>query len=291
MENNITIKRFGIIVDENLFDNNDGNNINGPSLIKVPEFIKKPLGKYYLYFAHHSGKYIRMAYSNNIIGPYHLYRKGVLHLNQVPGYGHLASPDVHINKEKEEIFMYYHCSYENNKTNQSTFCAKSCDGINFVSDNNIIIYPYFRYFKYKNNEYGIAMGGLKPSGGVIYKKINNDFEIIGHVLPGVRHMSILVSSDKIYLFYTIVGDTPEHIYMSNLDIEIPEVTDCKSLIKPEIEYEGSNSPLEPSVYGKAMESVNQLRDPFIYKENNRFFLFYTICGEKGIALCEIDGLY
>ena len=44
---------------------NDGNNINGPSLIKVPDWVENPLGEYYLYFAHHSGKYIRMAYSMN----------------------------------------------------------------------------------------------------------------------------------------------------------------------------------------------------------------------------------
>ena len=30
-------------------------NINGPSLIKVPHWMENPLGKYYLYFAHHKG--------------------------------------------------------------------------------------------------------------------------------------------------------------------------------------------------------------------------------------------
>ena len=41
----------------------DGANINGPSLIRVPAWADKPLGKYYLYFAHHGGKYIRLAYA------------------------------------------------------------------------------------------------------------------------------------------------------------------------------------------------------------------------------------
>src|SRR6185503_14642331 len=35
-----------------------GANINGPSLIRVPSWIPNPLGKYYLYFAHHKGRYI-----------------------------------------------------------------------------------------------------------------------------------------------------------------------------------------------------------------------------------------
>jgi len=30
-----------------------GANINGPSLIRVPDWVERPLGKYYLYFAHH----------------------------------------------------------------------------------------------------------------------------------------------------------------------------------------------------------------------------------------------
>jgi hypothetical protein len=38
-----------------------GANINGPSLIRVPSWLHKPLGKYYLYFAHHQGKFIRLA--------------------------------------------------------------------------------------------------------------------------------------------------------------------------------------------------------------------------------------
>jgi hypothetical protein len=32
-----------------------GDNIQGPSLIKVPSWVKDPLGKYYLYFADHKG--------------------------------------------------------------------------------------------------------------------------------------------------------------------------------------------------------------------------------------------
>ena len=36
-----------------------GNNINGPSLIRVPDWVDHPLGRYYLYFAHHGGKFRR----------------------------------------------------------------------------------------------------------------------------------------------------------------------------------------------------------------------------------------
>ncbi|HCO10561.1 MAG TPA: hypothetical protein DIT42_05365, partial [Gammaproteobacteria bacterium] len=36
-----------------------GNNIQGPSMIRVPDWVENPLGKYYLYFADHKGQYIR----------------------------------------------------------------------------------------------------------------------------------------------------------------------------------------------------------------------------------------
>lgn len=32
-----------------------GDNVNGPSIIRIPPWIKKPLGRYYMYFAHHKG--------------------------------------------------------------------------------------------------------------------------------------------------------------------------------------------------------------------------------------------
>ena len=41
-------------------------NINGPSLIKVPDWVENKLGNYYCYFAHHKGAYIRMAYADTL---------------------------------------------------------------------------------------------------------------------------------------------------------------------------------------------------------------------------------
>ena len=37
--------------------NSSYTNINGPSLIQVPDWLPNPLGKYYLYFAHHKGEH------------------------------------------------------------------------------------------------------------------------------------------------------------------------------------------------------------------------------------------
>jgi len=57
-------------------------NINGPSLIRVPDWVENPLGNYYLYFSHHKGDFIRLAYADKVEGPWSIYEPGALGLNQ-----------------------------------------------------------------------------------------------------------------------------------------------------------------------------------------------------------------
>ena len=57
-----------------------GVNIQGPSLIRVPDWIENPHGTYYLYFADHKGSYIRLAYADGLTGPWRVHPPGSLHL-------------------------------------------------------------------------------------------------------------------------------------------------------------------------------------------------------------------
>jgi hypothetical protein len=59
-----------------------GPNIQGPSIIKAPEWIEGRLGDYYLYFADHKGRYIRLAYADNLQGPWRIYPPGSLQLEE-----------------------------------------------------------------------------------------------------------------------------------------------------------------------------------------------------------------
>ena len=89
-------------------DDSMGRNVNGPSLIRVPTWVERPLGNYYLYFAHHQGSYIRMAYADAIDGPWSVFPPGVLHCSDTVFEEHIASPDVHLVSELKEIRMYFH---------------------------------------------------------------------------------------------------------------------------------------------------------------------------------------
>src|ERR1051325_7169415 len=85
-----------------------GTNINGPSLIRVPAWIERPLGRYYLYFADHRGKYIRLAYADRLKGPWKVHVPGTLKLGESFFTDHIASPEAIVDNEHKQIRLYYH---------------------------------------------------------------------------------------------------------------------------------------------------------------------------------------
>jgi len=254
------------------------NNINGPSLIKVPDSIPNKLGDYYLYFANHDGKHIKLAYSNNPKGPWTLYKPGTLQLTDTTCKTHIASPDIHI--KNGQIIMYYHGDIENG---QYSFKATSPDGINFSVDNKILGSFYFRVFNYLGETYAIAKN--KNIDGVIYKKINNKFEPQFHLINNIRHTAVYVDKNILYIFYSLVGEAPESLYICK--IKDWEVIDNYKFKTPKYDWEGANQPLVNSKFGMAFGFVNELRDPCIFEDNNKLYLLYSFGGEQGIALTEL----
>jgi len=168
-----------------------GPNIQGPSLIRVPDWVTGRLGRYYLYFADHKGRYIRLAYANELLGPWHIYVPGTLQLAEsyllteppkgpedelaklrnapkLTNYSHdpfteattphIASPDVHVDEINHRIVMYYHGL--NGLAQQVTRVATSSDGIHFVArPPQILGLTYLRTFVYGEYTYGMAMPG------------------------------------------------------------------------------------------------------------------------------------
>ena len=56
---------------------------------------------------------------------------------------------------------------------------------------------------------------------------------------------------------------------------------------PEFHWEGVHLPQYTSTPGTEFNYVNQLRDPYFYKDNNKQYLLYSISGEKGIGILKI----
>ena len=84
---------------------------------------------------------------------------------------------------------------------------------------------------------------------------------------------------------------PERIVATMVALEADWTTwnasEPVDVLRPEAAYEGIEFPLTPSAYGAATH-VRQLRDPGIFEEHGRTYLFYSIAGEMGIALAELN---
>jgi len=264
-----------------------GRNVNGASLIRAPDWLEDPLGTYYLYFAHHQGSYLRLAYADDLTGPWQLYEPGVLDLVDSHFQRHIASPDVHVDEGERRIRMYYHGVLEHG---QMSRLALSTDGLRFTARPEILGPSYFRVFSWDGWHYALAMPG------VLYRSRDGlgGFEARGSTLfsQNIRHSALRLVEDVLYVYYSNAFDCPERILLSKIELT-EEWEDWKDsepelVLQPELEYEGANLDLVPSSRGSVKTRVRQLRDPCIYEEGGRTYLFYSVAGESGIAGAVAD---
>ena len=166
----------------------EGKNMNGMSAIRIPDWIPPadradPGAVYYLYFAHHQGKYIRMAWAAKIDGPWTLYDvgagvepgdRGVVDLGGKPmpiGNGivladnHIASPNAHVDDANQRIILYFHSGSRTSVDGevidgQRSFVATSDNGLEFAGDVEPVILgnSYFNIFHYNGNTYALDNG-------------------------------------------------------------------------------------------------------------------------------------
>lgn len=296
------------IIKPDMLKGDDGKNINGPSLIKVPDWVKAPLGKYYLYFAHHEGKYIRLAYSDNINGPWKIYEKGTLRIEDCicnfksesfSPVKHIASPDIIIDSIKKEFVMYFHCPVYSGGSDslesypQVTLRATSRNGIDFKPEKEMLGDYYFRVFKWNTQFYAIARLGVfyRSKDGISnFEKGPNPFLKIQN--PSMlRHSAVIVRKNVLYVFYSRIGDMPERILLSKIQLKDDWNTwtpsEPQTILEPMFNYEGINEPLKKSLVGISTEPVRELRDPAIFEEKGKTYLLYSVSGELGIAIAEI----
>ena len=300
-----------------------GENIQGPSVIKVPEWVDDPLGDYYLYFADHKGLYIRLAYADDLLGPWTIHPPGSLQIQdshflaEPPAVSsdvaerlrasqerrgvpmshdglfeattpHIASPDVQVDHQNQRIVMYFHGL--DDVSTQLSRVATSSDGIHFDARPEQLGRSYMRIFHHDGYTYSMAMPGQ------FYRSRDplGNFEEGPRLFnANMRHSALLVRENTLFVFWTQVGDVPEHIMLSTVDIAGDwnswQNTPGVEVLRPEYPWEGSSAPLEPSVRSTAYGVVNQLRDPALYEDvaSGRTYLFYAVGGEAGIAIAEV----
>jgi hypothetical protein len=277
------------------------------------------LGKYYLYFADHKGRYIRLAYADSVVGPWKVHVPGSLQLEgsfllTEPPTGppealeklratprpsflphdliieattpHIASPDVHVDDTNRRIVMYYHGL--DGLQRQVTRAATSTDGIRFLARPEVLGRTYFRTFTHDGYTYAMAMPGQ------FYRSRTalGGFEP-GPLLfnPEMRHSALLKRGNTLFVFWTQVGQAPESILLSTIDLT-PDwmrwsATPGAVVLRPERPWEGADVPAVASLRSTAYGHVNQLRDPAVFEDDGRIYLLYATAGESGIAVAEV----
>ena len=155
-------------------------NINGPSVLRMPDWAAGKQAALHMYFGHHKGKSLRLAYADRLEGPWAMYPDPIIPLadslfepedpppdpalpepdwvGALGGdylYAHVASPDAHIDAPNRRIVMYYHGLLRNG--DQQTRLATSADGLHFTPQAPLLGPPYFR---------ATRLDG--PDGGMIY---------------------------------------------------------------------------------------------------------------------------
>ena len=301
-----------------------GDNINGPAIIRVPAWVEKPLGRYYMYFAHHMGAFVRLAYADSIAGPWKVYEPGVLPVRETAFfrpqpdppenlenyYTHVASPEIYIDEAERRLVLWFHGWWTKGEMwpigesaarawarehgyGQFTQSAESGDGMHFTVRPAISKTSYLRVFPDEGSFYGMSRLGLLLRS----KDPFGSFDVGANPFRGgpyanrVRHVAVLRRDRTLYVFFTGIGDAPERVMMSTIDLTV-EWNDWKAsppieLLRPEAPYECPTLPNAPSAAGDVKGPVRQLRDPGIFEENGRTYLFYSICGEQGLAAATL----
>ncbi len=269
-----------------------GTNINGPTLIRVPAWVKQPLGAYYLYFADHRGKYIRIAYADKLTGPWHVYVPGTLQIAESYFTDHIASPEAIVDNDRKEIRLYYH-GLTPGESGQHTRVAISSDGLRFTASREPVgrNSAYWRLFRYDGWWYALAMPGK------LYRSKDGltPFEAGPQLFPPQRtqvHSAVVRRGNTLTVFYTRAGDTPERIMVSQVklgaDWNLWKPSPAQECLRPELPWEGANLPLTAGHIGALDRQENALRDPAVFEEGDKTYLLYTIAGESGLAIAELQ---
>lgn len=305
-----------------------GDNVNGPSVIRVPTWIQHPLGRYYMYFAHHKGAYIRLAYANSLAGHWKIYEPGVLNVHDTifyrlqpdppdsPAslYTHVASPDLFIDEANQQLVMYIHGMWTDGKRwpvepvsaakwmlengyAQYTQTTVSRDGIHFQTRPGIALRTsYLRTFRWNGEYYGMArLGVLSKSEDPLadFEPGPNPFDH-GPYARRVRHVAVLVRRNKLYVFFSAIGDAPEKILLSTIVLDRDwlnwKASAAVEVLAPREPYECVELPVTPSKAGESEGKEHALRDPAVLEENGKVFLLYSVCGEQGIGAADVTGL-
>jgi len=187
--------------------------------------------------------------------------------------------------------MYFHGRRGDGERGQHTGVATSADGINFKVEGSYLGMPYFRVFDWNGSFLAVAKRGNESGAIYLSAEATKGFTEGRDMIPLMRHAAILPREDDFLVFFSRIGDAPERILVSRMSVgddwRDPSLSEPVDVLLPEKTYEGVDVPITPSKAGPT-ERAHQLRDPAVFSEDGKTYLFYSVAGESGIALAELE---
>jgi len=290
-----------------------------PCLVRVADHLPPgtSLGTYYLYFSHHKGGHIRMAFADQIDGPYKEYLPGdgVFRLPKdftytvddasassvfpiprsvsAPPPGpdgadhlsdHVASPNVFWDHATGRFVMYFHTVPQAREDSQVTYAATSADGLNWEFHPEVLGSAYFASFRWRGGYYALT------TRGPIFRSLDaiSGFEAgptPSDDIGAYRHFGVWVVGDCLWVFYSRWRVDPETIYVTTIDLSMP-FEDWK--FTTAVEEPKRALVLDP-LDGFADYDGRKVLDPFIFEdEYGQLYLLYSADDEKAIAMAKLD---
>jgi hypothetical protein len=195
-----------------------------------------------------------------------------------------------VDERNRRLLMYYHGLA--GKTAQYTRIAESPEGLSFRALPGIVHSNYLRTFHYRDTWYGLSMPGIlyRSASGV------DEFQPRSRRLfdPNMRHAGLWLRDDTLYVFWSRVGDAPESILVSAVDLSSADWDDWQAtgpqeVLRAELPWEGSELEVQSSLRGELGLPANELRDPYVFTDDDgQIVLLYVGSGERAIGLARLQ---
>lgn len=264
-------------------------NINGPSVIRSRPWMRIN-HTYIMYYAGHRGKQLRISVSEKVTGPWKVL-SDVLLSGFMLQYSHVASPDAIVDDVSRTIRLYFHAAIGKK---QRSYVGTSSDGVAFTLHTSRALAPfYLRIFQLDGVYFGLAKNN--NNGTLILRSESGlDSFVPGPlILPKSRHTSVLALDERIFIFYSVVGESPERIYYTEIINKEDIWTSWKEgigvpVLEPELPFEGAQIPMSPSTFGPSSGFLRQVQDPYVLVDAAKLYLFYSAGGEHAIGITQLE---
>jgi len=206
---------------------------HGPSIMRVPSWLPHPLGKYYAYFGHHKGQFIRLAYADAIAGPWTIYEPGVVPVRDTafyrpqpdpPGtqteqfYTHVASPEIYVDEANKRLVLWAHGWWTDGKPWPGGLRRRALGArqrlrpvhavervhrrLHFERQSPITKVSYLRVFPHDRYLYGLARS-VSCCDRRIARRVRDRTESVRRrpVRRSRRHVATLVRGRTLYVFF------------------------------------------------------------------------------------------